>query len=112
MTVNERVRKHREKLYEEQRHRLEVSVELPLLESVQEIATSTNRLRHEVIQEALRAHVEDYRKLSEDDSKLDNDRARLELLPINAPGFSMQQAEYNRQVQDYNRRRSRFFKDT
>ena len=36
--------------------------------------------------------------LSEDDSRLDNDRARLELLPINAPGFSMQQAEYNRQV--------------
>ena len=112
MTVNERVRKHRAKLHDEQRHRLEVYVELPVLDAVQEIATATNRLRHEVVQEALKAHVEDYRKLTEDDHRLDNERARLETLPTNAPGFSTQQAEYNRQVQDYNWRRDRFFKDT
>ena len=111
-TVNDRVRKHRAKLHEQQRHRLEISIDIPLLKDVQKIASHTNQRLCSVIQDALRSHVEDYQNLTENSSWLVHERARLQAQPANAPLLREQIDQYNRRRVDYNTQRSRFFKDS
>lgn len=60
MSANDRVRKHRAKLQDEQRCRLEVCIGIPLIDKVRQI---TNKPMSLVVQDALQRYVEEYRTL-------------------------------------------------
>lgn len=107
MTPNARVHKHREKLRGEQCRRLEVWIGGGVIDNIRHLAKVTNRSTWDVVQDALKVHLVEYRQVLAEGQRLRDERARvLKLVGISA--YQPQIIEYNRQLATYNERLSRF----
>ena len=70
VSPKDRVRKHRTKLHEQERRRLEVCINASLIAKVRQIARSNRESLWTVIEKALEAHVEEHRKLETERRRL------------------------------------------
>lgn len=107
MKVKDRVRKHRAHLKEQGCSRLEVAIDLTLIHQLRAMARFKHVPVRSAVQNALEAHLVEYRQLLTDGQRLNEERARvLKLVGISA--YQPQITEYNRQLAAYNERLDRF----
>lgn len=95
MSPKDSVRKHRAKLHEQQRRRLEVWISTPLIEKVSQIARSNHEPLWSTVEKALEAHVEEHRKLVAESRRLNDECTRLRGQPY-SPEWRRHAAEYKR----------------
>lgn len=107
MSVNARVQKHREKLREQRRCRVEVCIGFGLLDKVRQIATFQHEPMSSAVQDALEAYVEEYHTLLAEQRRLTEERTRI-LEQEGSPAFRSQVEKYNRQFAAFNERFARF----
>jgi len=107
MNVKDRVRKHRAHLKEQCCGRLDVSISAALIEQLREMARLKGVPVCSAVQEALEAHLVEYRQLLAEGQRLNEERARVLKLAGNSE-YQSQALEYNRQHAAHNERLSRF----
>lgn len=107
MKVKDRVRKHRAHLKEQGCSRLEVSIDITLINQLRGMARFKSVPVWSVVNDALEAHLAEFRQLLADGQRLSEEHARvLKLVGISA--YQPQITEYNRQLAAYNERLDRF----
>ena len=107
MHVKDRVRKHRAHLQEEHCGRLEVWIGVTLIDQVREMARLKGVPVWSVVQDALEAHLVEYRQLCAEGQRLSEERARVVEL-VGIAEYHSQITEYNRQLTAYNERLATF----
>jgi len=107
MSPKDRIRKHRTKLHEQDRRRLEVCINGPLIERVSQIAKANHEPLWSAVQKALEAYVEEYRELEAERRRLIDESTRLRGQP-DSPERRCQAEEYNRKLAGYKERLARF----
>jgi len=103
----ERVRKHRTKLHEQERRRLEVWINASLIEKVRQIARTNDEPLWSAVEKALEAHVEEYCELAAQSRRLIYECTRLRGQP-DSLAWRRQVEEYNRKLGDFRERLSKF----
>ena len=107
MSVNDRVRKHRAKIHGQDRRRLEVWIHLPLIKHLRELAKFKNEPLWSAVEDALEAHLEEYRALMVEDRRLDTEHDRL-VKQLHNPACKQQIEAHNRQCAAFRERLARF----
>jgi hypothetical protein len=107
MHVNDPVREHRAQLQEQRRVRLEVWVGQTLIDQVRQMARLKSVPVWSAVEDALEAHLEEYRQLLADGRCLSDERARI-LMLMGIAEYQPQITEYNRQLAVYNERLATF----
>ena len=100
MRPKDRVRKHRAKLHAQQRRRLEVCVDVSLIEMMTRIATSYQVPLSSAVQKALEVYGEECGDLAAEERRLDEERAQVR--------WRDQAEAYNRKLAAFNKRLARF----
>ena len=107
MHVNVRVQKHREKLAEQHRQRLEVQMDCGVIDKMSGIARFKKEPMWSAVQAALEAYVEEYDKLTAEGWRLQEEHTRI--MGLADSSERRQQIEaYRRHIASYNERLTNF----
>ncbi|MDQ6732875.1 MAG: hypothetical protein M3Z35_01970 [Nitrospirota bacterium] len=106
-----RVQHHRAKLQRHRRRRIEVSIGIPIINAMRQIASAGNKPLWSAVQDALEGYVEEFHRLIVEHQRLNKERARL-LGQEDSPAHRCQIEEYNRRLAAFNERLCRFRKPT
>jgi len=107
MSPKDRVRKHRTKLHEQQRRRLEAWISTSLIETMSRIARGQHVPLWATVQKALEVYAEEYRELAAEGRRLNEEHALL-VGEAASPAWRCQVDEYNRKQGAYTERLARF----
>jgi hypothetical protein len=105
--MNARVQKHREKLIEQHRQRLEVCIDCALIDKMYRIARFKHEPMWSAVQAALEDYVEECDKLIAEQRRLNDERTRI-LGQADSLGCRRQIEEYNRQLVTFHERLTTF----